>query len=136
MYTVINYPTYACVSRRYLIGAGVHLYVCDQKKVEWHFSGRLTFSNTCNFSSNLLTSSPHSRNAFLVEITLFNVHHALFVRRMTQLRSHIPSVSIVISKLTLELALEVIALPSSLADQTTSRIIAELGKNMNVRSSA
>ena len=37
------------------------------------------------------------------------------------------------SKLTLELALFI---PSPLADRTTSRIVAELGKNVNVRSSA
>ena len=44
------------------------------------------------------------------------------------------------SKLTLELALEasleVRALLLLLADQTTSRIVAELGKNVNVRSSS
>ena len=35
------------------------------------------------------------------------------------------------SKLTLELALEIRALPSLLADQTTSRIVAELGKKLH-----
>ena len=50
-----------------------------------------------------------------------------------------------LGKLTLELALEVSScanvlfsfestIPSSLADQTTSRIVAELGKNVNVMS--
>ena len=38
-------------------------------------------------------------------------------------------------KLNLELALEVRALPLSLADHITSRIIAELEKNVNVSSS-
>ena len=41
-----------------------------------------------------------------------------------------------LSKLTLELAFEgKSTILSPLADQTTSRIIAELGKNVNVRSS-
>ena len=26
--------------------ADIHLYVCDPKKFEWHFSNRLIFSNT------------------------------------------------------------------------------------------
>ena len=39
------YPARTCVSMGYVIGGGVQL--CDpNKRFEWHFSGRLTFSNT------------------------------------------------------------------------------------------
>ena len=70
-----------------------------------------------------------------LRIFLFNVH--LFVRRMTQLQSlnSIGNYCHLASKLILVLALEVVrAIPLPLADQTTSRIITELGKNVNVRS--
>ena len=70
-----------------------------------------------------------------LKISLFNVHLALFVRRMKQLRSFNP-IRTSLSKLTLELALEVRALSSPLADQTTTSIVAELGMNVNKRSSA
>ena len=46
---ISSYPARACVSRSYVIGASVHLYIhiCIWPKMfEWHFSGRLTFSNT------------------------------------------------------------------------------------------
>ena len=47
------------------------------KKFDWHFSSRLTFSNT--------------RGRPLAELmSLFNTHLALFVRRMTLLRSQNP----------------------------------------------
>ena len=74
-YFACHYPTRACVSRGYVIGAGVHLYILyyvyDQKKFEWHFSGRLTFSNThgrllVEFIETSSTTA-RSRNTFLVE---------------------------------------------------------------------
>ena len=68
-------------------------------------------------------------------ISLFNAHLALFIHRMTQLHNPISKYRHLINS-PLELALEVRALPSPLADQPTSIIVAELGMNVNVRSSA
>ena len=65
--------------------------VCDlKKKFEWHFSGRLTFSIEGSYRLVLPlrvpeTLSSSSNQGFSYS---YNVHLALFVRRMTQLRSH------------------------------------------------
>ena len=58
----------------------------SQKKVEWHFSGRLTFQTfVVDFSSN---TTARSRNAFFRQskskISLFNEQFARFIRRMTK----------------------------------------------------
>ena len=75
----------------YVIRAGVHfyMYICvyiTPKKFERHFSGQLTFSNTCSdFSSNvyrlaLPLGAPETLSSFSKSrISLFNVHLALFV---------------------------------------------------------
>ena len=65
-----------------------------------------------------------------LRIFLFNAHLALIVRKMTQLQS----LNSTGKYRHLYIDLEIVrAPPSPLADQTTSRIGAELGKNVNVR---
>ena len=91
---------------------------------------------------NLKTSSPllsPEMPSLLskLRIFLFNVHLALFFPKddiiiVPQFHRLVSS----LSKLTLELALEVVTILSPLADQTTNRILAELGEYLNVRSSA
>ena len=84
---------HAQYERGEMIGVGVHIYICGEKKS--YLSIRLTFSNICGMTfcriyrlalplgtPEILSSSSKSR------IFLYNVHLALFVRRMTQLRSH------------------------------------------------
>ena len=90
---------HAQCERGKVIGIGVHIYnvyICSwTKKIESYFSDRLTTLSKIRdrtshesyrlalplLSPETLSSSSKSR------ISLFNVYHALFVRRMTQLRS-------------------------------------------------
>ena len=48
------YPACACMSRAYMIGAGVHIYIClwTKKIFESYFSDRLTFSNISSRTSH------------------------------------------------------------------------------------
>ena len=76
-----------------MIGVGVHIvyiYVCGQKIFESYFSDRLTFSNIhCRTSHQIyrlarpLLSPETLSSMSKLRIFLFNVHLALFVRRMT-----------------------------------------------------
>ena len=65
------------------VGVHVFIYVCGQKKIESYFSDRLTFS----FAVGLLVLfSPETFSRLWLSklrIFLFNVHLALFDRRMT-----------------------------------------------------
>ena len=74
-----------------MIGVGVHLYVylyvCDPPKFEWHFSGRLTFSNFAVdfpqiYKLALLLHVPEK--LFVLKDLLFNVHLVLFICMMMQ----------------------------------------------------
>ena len=54
-----------------VIGLGVVVYVCGQKKFESYFSDRLTFSNIRGRTSRriyrLVSNTAFSRNTFLIE---------------------------------------------------------------------
>ena len=68
----------------------VYTYACGQKKIESHFSDRLTFSNIRGRTSRQIyrLALPLFFSMFgKSRIFLFNAHLALFVRRMTQLQS-------------------------------------------------
>ena len=103
-----------------VIGVGVCVYIAMFVD-ESYSSNRLTFSNirgktSCKiYRQALLLLSPEKFSS--LSKFLFNVHCVLSI-----------------SKMTLELYLA--RAPSPLAEQTTSMIIAELGRNGNVRSSA
>ena len=71
----------------------VLLYICGQKKIELYLSDRLAFSNISSRTSHriyrlaLPLHSPEMLSSLSkLRIFLFNVHPALFVQRMTQLR--------------------------------------------------
>ena len=77
----------------FVIGAGVHiymcLYVCGQKKIESHFSDRLTFSNISSRTSRriyrlaLPLRAPETLSSLSKSwISIFNAHLTLFVHRM------------------------------------------------------
>ena len=80
-----------------MIGTGVHIYIymfVDKKKIESHFSDRLTLSNIRSRTSRrihrlalplraLETLSSLSKS----RISIFNAHLTLFVRRMTSNKS-------------------------------------------------
>ena len=85
-------------------------------------SGLLTVTSHRIYRLALLLLSPEMLSSLSKFLYL---HLALFLRRMTQLRSHNPSVSIVIHNLTLEVRG---------LDNKQNRC--GLGKNVNVRSSA
>ena len=111
----------------------------DPKKIKSYFSDRLTFSNIRGRNSlqiyrltRPLLSPEMLSSLSKLRIFLFNVHHALFVRRMTVAQFLGKYRHLVNRPWNLPLS----TIPSPLADQTTRRIIEELVKNVNVRSSA
>ena len=131
-----------------MIGSGVHIYIYlwTKKIFESYFSDRLTFSNirsrTCRqmYRLALLLCAPEMLSSLSKSrISIFNAHLTLFVRRMTSHNSigkyrHFSKltwngVSPLFSELELALEVKSTTIVSPLADQTTSRIVAELGKN-------
>ena len=106
----------------------------DQQKFESYFSDRLTFSNIHSRTScriyrlALPLRAPETLSSLSKSrISIFIAHlicPKFDTSTVTQFHRYVSS----LSKLTLELALEVRALPLLLADQTTSGIVAELGK--------
>ena len=82
-YRTCNYPTRACASRS-LCGWGWCPWT--PKKFEWHFSGRLTFSNTCgrllvDYRLGLPLRAPDTLSSLELMCTLF------YLSEMTQLQS-------------------------------------------------
>ena len=118
------------------------IYVCGQKQFESYFNDRLTFSKICGSTSrrisrvvlSLLSPETLSLSSKSRIFLYYDTHLALFVQMDDTITRTSKSVSIEFIKL--ELALEVRAVPSPFADQTTSRIVGKLGKNVNMRSSA
>ena len=108
----------------------------DNKKFEMLAIDSPFLTFTVDFSSNLSTSSLSLRTPEILSllskssIAVFNTHLALCLKddTITFTQSHRQVAIIIKSKLTSELALELRALPLPLADQKTSRIVAELGK--------
>ena len=89
-----NYPACACMSRGYVIGSGVHIYIyiClwTKKIFESYFSDRLTFSNIRSRTSRriyrlaLPVCAPETLSSLSKSrISIFNAHLTLFVLRMT-----------------------------------------------------
>ena len=83
-----------------VIAVGVHIHIiCIYVGTESYFSDRLTFSNIDDRTSRRirlalpLLSPEMLFSLSKLRIFLFNVHLALFVLRMTQLRLPFPSVS-------------------------------------------